>query len=196
VRTTDRARLGEKRQRERKPAFQPIDWHRAASHGLPYAGSLHGGTRLPVDGPDWITWHPVENRVPNALHRLYGNELTIRKLLAVAAAYRAANPDAPRVLVGDISFRHGGPMEQHRSHQNGLDVDIYYPRRNRTRRPPSASSQIDRTLAQDLLDRFVAAGAEKIFVGYATGLRGPAGVVVPYPNHGDHMHVRFVNPRT
>ena len=43
-------------------------------------------------------------------------------------------------------------------------------------------------------DRFVAAGAQMIFVGYQTGLRGPGGVVVPYPNHEDHMHVRFPNP--
>ena len=32
---------------------------------------------------------------------------------------------------------------------------------------------------------------KKIFVGYRTGLRGPGGVVQPYPNHEDHMHVRF-----
>jgi len=197
VRATDRAGLGDTRQRERerKPAYQPVHWHRAASHGLPYAGSLHGGTQLPVEGSDWVTWNPVADRVPNRPYRLYGNELTIRKLLAVAAAYRAANPDAPRVLVGDISFRQGGPMEQHRSHQNGLDVDVYYPRRSRGRRPPSTSGQIDRKLAQDLVERFVAAGAEKVFVGYATGLRGPSGVVVAYPNHENHMHVRFRNPR-
>ena len=110
------------------------------------------------------------------------------------AAYRAANPDAPRVVVGDISFRGGGPMEEHRSHQNGLDVDLYYPRLDRVLRAPVATDQIDRTLAQDLLDRFVAAGAQMVFVGYSTGLHGPAGVVVPYPNHGNHMHVRFPPP--
>ena len=49
--------------------------------------------------------------------------------------------------------------------------------------------------AGDLLDRFVAAGALKVFVGFSTELRGPHEVVVPYPNHGDHMHVRFPRPR-
>jgi len=46
-------------------------------------------------------------------------------------------------------------------------------------------------LAQDLLDRFVAVGAQKIFVGYSSGFRGPAGVVMPWPGHDYHMHVRF-----
>jgi hypothetical protein len=54
---------------------------------------------------------------------------------------------------------------------------------------------VDRKLAQDLLDRFVAAGAHIVFVGYGTGLRGPSEVVEPYPNHEDHMHVRFPRPR-
>jgi len=192
---TGRDGLGPSKSRERTSSIPAIHWHRAASHGLPYAGSLHDGTQLPIEGPDWVTWNPVEDRVPNSQNRLYGNDRVIRTLLAVIAAFRSESPDAPRVLVGDISFRHGGPMEQHRSHQNGLDVDIYYPRRDRRRRPPASASQIDRKLTQDLVDRFVAAGAEKVFVGYAAGLRGPRGVVVPYPNHGDHMHVRFNNPK-
>jgi murein endopeptidase len=82
-------------------------------------------------------------------------------------------------------------MNEHRSHQNGLDVDVYYPRLDRALRPPFTADQVDRALTQDLLDRFVAAGAEMVFVGYQTGLRGPAGVIVPYANHEDHMHVRF-----
>ena len=40
-------------------------------------------------------------------------------------------PDAPRVVVGDISFPNGGPMEACLN-ENGLDVDIYYPRRDGT----------------------------------------------------------------
>ena len=64
--------------------------------------------------------------------------------------------------------------DEHVSHQNGLDVDVYYPRLDRTLRAPTAPDQIDLRLAQDLLDRFVAAGAQMVFVGYSTGLHGPA----------------------
>jgi murein endopeptidase len=188
--------------RKQAPSRQPaaaselprVEWGRATSVGLPYAGGLVDGTQLPVEGPDWVTWNPVTDSVPNLPNRLHGHERTIRAILAVAASYRAAHPDAPRVVVGDISFRHGGTMDQHVSHQNGLDVDVYYPRLDRRLSAPIATSQIDRDLAQDQLDRFIAAGARVVFVGYATGLRGPSGVVVPYPNHENHMHVRFPQP--
>ena len=171
-----------------------VQWHHATSVGLQYAGRLVGGTQLPIEGPDWVTWDPVTDSSPNLPGRLYGNERTIRSILSVMAAYREAHPRAPRVVVGDISFRDGGRMDQHLSHQNGLDVDVYYPRLDRHTSAPTTTRQIDRRLAQDLLDRFVAAGAMKVFVGYSTGLRGPSGVVVPYPNHENHMHVRFPVP--
>ena len=154
-------------------------------------GRLVEGTQLPHEGADWVTWNPNTDSVPNLRHRLYGNERTIRAILSVVGGYRNAHPDAPRVVIGDLSLRDGGTMDQHVSHQNGLDVDVYYPRLDRYLSAPIATSQIDRALAQDLLDRFVSAGAQTVFVGYSTGLRGPSGVVVPYPNHENHMHVRF-----
>ena len=171
-----------------------MHWHRATSVGLQYAGHLVDGTQLPVEGPDWVTWNPNTDSSPNLAGRLYGHERTVRTLLAVLAAYRNAHPDAPRVVIGDLSFRHGGRMDQHVSHQNGLDVDVYYPRLDRQLRAPTASRQIDRRLAQDLLDGFLTAGAKVVFVGFSTGLRGDSGVVVPYPNHENHMHVRFPPP--
>jgi len=171
-----------------------IAWHTALSSGLPYAGRLHDGTQLPVEGPDWVTWDPNTDSRPNLAGRLYGNEHTIRTIVEVLAQYRKTHPNAPRVVVGDISLRNGGVMDQHVSHQNGLDVDVYYPRRDGWLQAPTSTAQIDRRLSQELLDGFVAAGASKIFVGYATDLRGPRDVVTPYPNHENHMHVRFRNP--
>jgi murein endopeptidase len=163
---------------------------------VPFGGSLNDGTQLPLDGPDWVTWNPVTDSVPNAPKRLHGHQSTIRRIVAVTAAYRAAHPNAPRVVIGDLSREGGGPMtDEHVSHQNGLDVDVYFPRRDKVLRAPIAPDEIDHRLAQDLLDRFVAAGAQMVFVGYSTGLRGPAGVVIPYAHHEYHMHVRFPPPR-
>ena len=103
----------------------------------------------------------------------------------------------PYMKIGDISREGGGPMaDEHVSHQNGLDVDVYYPRRDGTLRAPTAPGEIDHRRAQDLLRHFVAAGAQMVFVGYSTGLRGPAGAVIPYANHENHMHVRFPPPST
>jgi hypothetical protein len=183
------------RSTSRVEAFPKVEWHHATSVGLPYDGRLIDGTQLPTFGPDWVTWDPVTNSVPNKPDRLYGNEHTIRTVISVVTAYRAAHPDAPRVVIGDISFKGGGPMEdEHVSHQNGLDVDIYYPRTDRELREPTETNEIDHRLAQDLVDRFVAAGAQLVLVGYDTGLTGPSGVVTPYANHDNHMHVRFPPP--
>ena len=171
-----------------------VEWRSATSVGLQYAGHLVDGTQLPVEGPDWVTWNPGTDSSPNHPGRLYGHERTIRAILSVVGAYRAEHANAPRVVIGDISFRDGGRMDQHVSHQNGLDVDVYYPRLDRHLSAPISTSQIDRELSQHLLDGFLAAGAKMVFVGYSTGLRGPSGVVVPYPNHQNHMHVRFRVP--
>ena len=116
---------------------------------MPYGGRLVDGTQLPLRGPGWVTWNPITDSVPNLPHRLYGNEHTIRTVVAVADAYRAAHPHAARVVVGDISREDGGPMDDHVSHQNGLDVDIYLPRVDRKLRAPHTPDEIDRPLAQD-----------------------------------------------
>jgi protein MpaA len=115
----------------------------------------------------------------------------------VLREYAAAHPEAPRVGIGDLSRPHGGDFSArfgglgHASHQNGLDVDVYYPRRDRRERPPKVPREIDRKLAQDLVARFVEAGAAKVFVGPSTALKGPPAVVEELVHHDNHMHVRL-----
>jgi murein endopeptidase len=100
------------------------------------------------------------------------------------------------VGIGDLSPRGGGPFADgaHLSHQNGLDADVYYPRRDRRLRAPAHLGQVDRALAQDLVNRFVSAGAALIFLDARLGLQGPPGVVQHWPNHDDHLHVRLPSP--
>ena len=62
------------------------------------------------------------------------------------------------------------------------------------RRAAWRPEQFDRALAQDLVDRFVAAGAEYVFVGLRARLRGPRRVVEAIPAHDDHMHIRIPRP--
>jgi murein endopeptidase len=177
-----------------KPASPAIHWRKSEAVGLPHVGRLVDGVRLPAEGPGWATWDPVLHRVPNRANRLFGTDTLVRLVLGVIDQYRTAHSDAAPLLIGDLSRRGGGEIDDHVSHENGLDVDVYYPRLDGRLRPPATVAQIDIPLAQDLLDRFVAAGAEIIFVGRSTGLRGPSGVVVPYSNHDNHMHVRIPNP--
>jgi len=175
---------------------------RLQSHplGLPWAGALANGVRLPAAGSHFFTWDPVLRRSPDRPGRRYGTGRLIRLVLHVLDGYAAAHPSAPRVGIGDLSRPHGGDFgirygwPGHVSHQNGLDVDVYYPRRDRRKRPPDSPAQIDRPLAQDLVDRFVRAGAVRIFVGPHTGLTGPPQVVQVLANHDNHLHVRIAPP--
>jgi murein endopeptidase len=121
----------------------------------------------------------------------------VRLVLRIARAYGDAHPHAPRIAVGDLSRPRGGDFGPqfgyigHASHQNGLDVDVYYPRRDRRERPPKRPSQVDRRLAQDLVDRFVREGAEIVYVGPNTGFTGPRRIVRVLWNHDNHLHVRI-----
>jgi murein endopeptidase len=114
----------------------------------------------------------------------------------VLAGYGAAHPELARVGVADLSLPRGGLFGRrygglgHRSHQNGLDVDVLYPRRDLCECAPEAPRDVDRARAQELVDRFVSAGARYVFVGPSLRLRGPRGVVIPLRFHDDHMHVR------
>jgi murein endopeptidase len=179
------------------PRPEPIRWRSSRALGLPYAGRLVRGVQLPAEGSTFFTWDPIHKTVPNRGWRRYGTDRLVRTLLEVVGEFQDEHPDAPRVTVGDLSRPHGGDFGPrfgypgHASHQNGLDVDVYYPRRDRLEREPLRPAQVDRVLAQDLVDRFVNAGAKFVFVGNRTGLRGPRRVVQAIPNHNDHMHMRL-----
>jgi murein endopeptidase len=179
---------------ERPPPEVPpaVEWRHSQSLGTPAAGRLARGVRLPSHGVHFFTWDPVLRRTPNRPGRRWGTDRLVRVLLGVVEEYAAANPHAPRVGIGDLSRRGGGPFgPKHATHQNGLDADVYFPRRDGRERPPLFPRQIERRLAQDLVDRFVRAGAEVVYVGPGTGLRGPPHVVTVLWNHDNHLHVRI-----
>ena len=168
-----------------------IVWRDSISLGLPYQGRLIDGVQLPAESPLWTTWDPALDRVPDRDYRRYGSAKLVHLLVSVAQAYHDANPQAPRLVIGDLSRRGGGPLDEHESHQNGLDVDVYYPRKDGLEVAPTTVDQVDIPLARDLLERFVTAHAEFVFVGPHLPLSGPAGVVEPLVGHDNHMHVRI-----
>jgi murein endopeptidase len=127
--------------------------------------------------------------------RRWGTDDLVRVVVRVIRRYSHRHPSAPRIGVGDLSLRHGGYFgPKHATHQNGLDADVYYPRADRRERPPKRAGQIDHALAQDLVDLFVAAGADVVYVGPNTGLTGPPDVVQVLWNHDNHLHVRISKP--
>ena len=174
-----------------------VEWRESVAVGTPESGRLERGVKLPAGGPAFFTWDPVLRRSPNRAWRRWGTDRLVRVLLRVAREHHAAHPAAPRMAIGDLSRPHGGDFGPrfgyigHATHQNGLDADVYYPRADGRELAPRDASEVDRPLSQELVDRFVTAGAEVIFIGPGTGLRGPTGVVTPLVQHDNHLHVRL-----
>jgi murein endopeptidase len=174
-----------------------VQWHDSTAVGTHAAGRLEHGVRLPAEGRTFFTWDPVLRRSPNRTWRRWGTDGLVRVVLHVARGFHRAHPRAPRMAVGDLSRPHGGDFGPrfgyigHVSHQNGLDVDVYYPRADGRELAPRDASEIDRALSQELVNRFLAAGAEVIFVGPNTGLSGPSGRVLALTHHDNHLHVRL-----
>ncbi len=165
--------------------------------GRPSAGRLVGGVAFPRKGKHFFTWDAVRGVSPNPQWRRYGTAATVETVLEVLKRYARAHPKAARVGVADISRRRGGDFGTkfgglgHLSHQNGLDVDVVYPRLDGRERAPDSDAQVDRRLAQDLVDLFIRAGARVVFVDPHINLTGPRRIVRPLTYHDDHMHVRF-----
>jgi Penicillin-insensitive murein endopeptidase len=197
ARTDATARAGERGGGETDGRDERIRWRRSVAVGLPEAGSLLRGVRLPAEGGHYFTWDPIERRQPNRGWRRWGTDDLVGSTLHVIRAYARAHPSAPRVGIGDLSRPHGGDFGPrfggigHATHQNGLDADVYYPLRGGGERAPLSVDEIDLRLAQELVDRFVAAGAVRVYVGPNTGLTGPPEIVQAIPNHDDHLHVRI-----
>jgi murein endopeptidase len=172
----------------------------ALAAALPAEARLRHAVQLPAESFDYVTWDPVLKRTPNRGWRRWGTTKLVETTQLVLRGYRDAHPDAPRVLIGDLSRRHGGWFGArygglgHASHQTGLDVDVYYPRLDRLERAARRPEQVDRALAQDLVDRFVDFGAIKVFVGPRVRLSGRRNIVRQLVYHDDHLHVRL-SPR-
>jgi penicillin-insensitive murein DD-endopeptidase len=170
-------------------------------------GCIAGAVPLPLDGPGYQVMRPSRNR-------FYGHPAAVEFVREFAAAMRDRGSDD--LLVGDLGQPHGGPMGQgHRSHQTGLDIDIWFqlaPRRlsPREREELAAISMIDEqgigvdpatwTAEQVELLR-TAAGfpqVDRIFVNPAIKWelcrtidddRSWLAKIRPWWGHDDHFHV-------
>lgn len=108
------------------PAADPVA---AGTHVVVHTGSIATSESVgsPNDGrligavpfPEGRTWLLAPDRT-----RAFGTGETITGVLAALDAYAAKFPEAPRIQLGEISARKGGPIYGHQSHQAGRDIDI------------------------------------------------------------------------
>jgi hypothetical protein len=174
-----------------------VDWRDSRALGTPNAGRLENGVRLPSEGPGYYTYDPATQRPPGGRDRTWGTAMLVHRLLDLGQWWEEAHPKAPRLGIGDLSQRLGGPFTGpvvgHVSHQNGLDVDIRLVRRDGAE-AGAGPSTYDRALTQQVVDRLVAEGASLVLIGPSLDLHGPSGVVMRWPDHDDHIHARFPDP--
>ncbi len=87
-------------------------------HGFYSKGCIAGAMAIPVDGPNWQAMRLSRNR-------RWGHPALIK--IIEDLSYKAKKDGWNGIMVGDISQPRGGPMlTGHRSHQLGLDADLWF----------------------------------------------------------------------
>jgi penicillin-insensitive murein endopeptidase len=82
------------------------------------AGCVQGAVPLPLDGSGYQVMRPQRRR-------FFGHPVLIRYLQELGAATH--QQELGMLLIGDLGQPRGGPMPSgHRSHQIGLDADIWF----------------------------------------------------------------------
>ena len=199
---------------------QPASWSEiktpspgaASVIGSPGNGCLAGAETLPEEGNGYVNIRRHRNRY-------YGHPELLRLIEDFGLAF--GKSDA-LLMIGDLSQPRGGAMSSsHRSHQNGLDVDIWlsfatsaqvaqqlYPE---NKHPPSmvaADGQqlvdawgkrqrlLIKTLAEDLrVDRlFINPAIKRALCESEKGKRDWLRKLRPWRGHDAHVHVRLKCP--
>src|SRR5256885_7074362 len=140
-------------------------------------------TPLPRSGPGFVSSKPTS--------RQFGLPATIRAIQAIGAIWQQAHPNGPRIGIRDISFQGGGSINDHKSHQKGIDVDIR-PVRNDGQEDGTTflSPTYSRPLTQELVNIIRANGILKVeFILFNDNkIKG----MKPWKNHDNHLHVRYI----
>ena len=187
---------------------------RARAYGGYAKGCLAGGVQLPETGPTWQAMRLSRNRN-------WGHPDTI-KFIERLSAKAARQPGWNGLYIGDISQPRGGPMVSgHRSHQIGMDIDIWMRPAVNLRLSASerehissismrraegayvnnkwtrAHHEIIKAAAQDprVARIFVFGGAKVQMCKDETGDRAWLRKIRPWWGHHYHFHVRLLCPR-
>lgn len=165
-------------------------------------------------------------KIMRGRNRAYATDDLVRILVDAANTIALDFPGGERLQVGDISGAGGGPLGRHASHQNGLDADVAYYRRNHNEQNPSNDLGFDEDFAPngdlsinfdsdrngEIFSRLIQTGrVNRIFVDevikkhfclkWKTQVSDEKVAAVlrslrPLKNHHDHFHLRLTCPPT
>jgi penicillin-insensitive murein endopeptidase len=203
---------------------EPSEWGRVLAptaaapevFGEHARGCLAGAVALPATGPHYQVMRPSRNRA-------FGHPLLIA-FVQTLGVQASGEIGWSGLLVGDLAQPRGGPMASgHRSHQSGLDVDIWFEeappkpltRDERETRPAPSMVAADgrgvdpsrwraehghllRLAAGDpQVDRiFVNAAIKRTLCETVDGDRTWLHRIRPWWGHDAHFHVRLACPAT
>ncbi|MCB2262050.1 MAG: penicillin-insensitive murein endopeptidase [Candidatus Thiosymbion ectosymbiont of Robbea hypermnestra] len=205
------------------PMVQASPWARVATTaagpaaviGGPANGCVAGAQALPATGTGFVSIRRHRNRY-------YGHPDTIRLVWDLGKAL--SRHTGGLMMVGDLSQPRGGPMSSmHRSHQNGMDVDIWFrlatsarsanDQHPEHRDPASMVAPGGHTLNQDWgepqrlllktsaehprVDRVIVNPViKRALCRTEQGDRGWLRKLRPWWGHDAHVHIRLKCPRT
>jgi murein endopeptidase len=151
----------------------------------------------------------------------YGTRRTVNLLKAAVADVKARWPDAPDLVIGHLSYKRGGHMHPHKSHQSGRDADgsFYYKGNVQLQNfhemtPETFDAVKNWHLFKTLIDTgeveyiFVRHDLQKVLYEYARSIgytKKELAEIIQYPRpthervgiirhtggHDDHFHIRF-----
>ena len=181
------------------------------SIGAPNAGLLFNPRAMP-EGDLWKIRNDRET---------YGTTETIDYIIKVIETVEEQFPGSPPIIIGDISDPDGGRLNWHASHQVGRDADLgFYHRREvddllRARKNNLDIPRtwalfralitetdvdrifVDRSIQRSLFSHAVEIGEDRAWLDDIFGRKtaGKDAIIQHVRRHGDHLHVRFYNPR-
>lgn len=128
---------------------------------------------------------------------------TLEMINCLEAVSRRQQGVGRPLTVLDLSLRRGGPFPPHRTHQNGLDADLRYLRKDRRLAPldlrlapkeyaRGATRQLFRALVRECAVAVILVDLDRIGFGNEV-LDRP--VLVHAPGHSNHFHLRLETPR-
>jgi LysM repeat protein len=193
------------------PPTDPMQSIGSISVGHPHHGFLINGVRMPK-GEHWILGAPGF---------AWGTDETIAALMHCARRLHEQFPDAPKLRIGAISKKGGGPFPPHKSHRTGRDADVHFVLTHRTPKKwyeAATAENLDRErtwallrlvitetdVEMVLIDRSVQALLEEYALKIGEdpawvadlfhGSPGSSSLIKHVPGHTGHMHIRFVSP--
>lgn len=105
--------------------WQTAEWRESVCYGAPNSGRLTGAKRLPLSGGNFSAYSALMWAIGRA--SMHG---AVRDTLLDAYADLAVTAPELRFVYGESGWPRGGQFYPHKTHRNGLSVDLFVPVRD------------------------------------------------------------------